>query len=311
MWTYNSTTVGFESPYAGLYPTGVAVVADGKLYCVSSEHSPTQPLWRGPNLRALDAATGAELWKVLFWGARMSPTEPNIYMADGQLIGLNYYDMQLYCFGKGPSAITTEAPMTAVKQGESLVIRGTITDESVGAKKIASNAGFKNGVPAVSDESQSAWMEYIYMQQAKPTNVKGVTVKLTATDPNGNYQNIGTAVSDDLGTYAIAWAPPVPGQYTVRATFEGSKSYFGSEASTSFVVQATTATAAPIPTSTPTQPTPSITAPPTAAPTPTQAVLPPTSQTATSTYLAIGATIVVIVVAAAALILRSRKTKKT
>jgi hypothetical protein len=240
----------------------------------------------------------------------MSPTEPNIYMADGRLIGLNYYDMQLYCFGKGPSAITAEAPMTAVKQGESMIIRGMVTDESVGAKEIASNAGFKNGVPAVSDESQSAWMEYIYMQQARPTNVKGVTIKLTAIDPNGNYQNIGTTISDDLGTYAIAWTPPVPGQYSIRATFEGSKSYYGSEASSSFVVQAATATPAPVPTATPTQTSPPITTPPTVAPSPTQAVLPPTSQTPTTTYFAIGGSIVIIIIAAAALVLRSRKTKK-
>ncbi len=311
-WTYNSTTVGFESPYAGLYPTGVAVIADDKLYCVSSEHSPTQPLWRGPNLRALDAATGTELWKILFWGARMSPTESNVYIADGRLIGLNYYDMQLYCFGKGPSAITAEAPMTGVTLGESLVIRGMVTDESVGAKEIASNAGFKNGVPAISDQDQSAWMEYIYMQQAKPTNAKGVPVHLTAIDPNNNFQDIGIAVSDDLGNYAIEWTPPVPGLYKVRATFEGSKSYFGSEASTSFVVAKTPA-AFPVVTPAPTATQPPVTpASPTpvqtpVSPSPTQAVTPPTSAEPTTTYIAIGVAVIVIVAAAAALMLRRRK----
>jgi hypothetical protein len=311
-WTYNSTTVGFESPYAGLYPTGVAVIADDKLYCVSSEHSPTQPLWRGPNLRALDAATGTELWKILFWGARMSPTESNVYIADGRLIGLNYYDMQLYCFGKGPSAITAEAPMTGVTLGDSLVIRGMVTDESVGAKQIASNAGFKNGVPAISDQDQSAMMEYIYMQQAKPTNAKGVPVHLTAIDPNNNFQDIGIAVSDDLGNYAIEWTPPVPGLYKVRATFEGSKSYFGSEASTSFVVSKAPA-ASPVVTPAPTATQPPVTpASPTpvqtpVSPSPTQAVNPPTSAEPTTTYIAIGIAVVVIVAAAAALILRRRK----
>ncbi len=314
LWMYNSTTVGFESPYAGLYPTGVAVIdVDGTLYCVSSEHSPTQPLWRGPNLRALDYATGQELWKILFWGARMSPTEPNVYLADGRLIGLNYYDMQLYCFGKGPSATTAEAPMSGVTLGQSVVIRGTVTDESLGAQEIASNAGFKNGVPAISDEDQSAWMEYLYMQQDEPANTKGVQVKLTATDPNGNYQNIGTAISDDLGNYAFSWAPPVTGMYTVRATFEGSKSYFGSEASTSFVVsQAAVAPAVVTPTPQPSATTPVTPITPTPAPTPisptpTQAVIPPTSYEPTTTYIAISVIVVVLVVAFAVLIVRKRK----
>jgi hypothetical protein len=79
-------------------------------------------------------------------------------------------------------------------------------------------------------------MEYLYMQKPKPADVKGVQVKLTAIDPNGNFQDIGTANSDELGNYAISWTPPVQGTYTVRATFAGSESYFSSQAGTSFVV---------------------------------------------------------------------------
>ncbi|MCW4044132.1 MAG: PQQ-binding-like beta-propeller repeat protein [Candidatus Bathyarchaeota archaeon] len=236
LWTYNATTVGFESPYGGLYPIGIACIADGKLYTVSSEHSPTQPLWRGPNLRCLDADTGEELWKILFWGARMSPVEPNVYIADGRLVGLNYYDMQLYCFGKGPSATTVAASPEVSVHGNSVLVKGTVTDQTPAAK----------GTPAISDEDMSAWMEYLYMQQAMPQNAKGVEVTLDALDPNGNFVNIGTVTSDLSGNFAKAFVPEVPGLYTIIATFAGSKSYYGSYAETFVQVdEAPPATAPP------------------------------------------------------------------
>lgn len=36
--------------------------------------------------------------------------------------------------------------------------------------------------------------------------------------------------------FAVAWTPPVPGVYTIRAAFEGPNSYYRSKAGTSFVV---------------------------------------------------------------------------
>jgi hypothetical protein len=154
----------------------------------------------------------------------------------------------------------------------------------------------------------SEWMEYIHMQQPKPTNATGVSVKLTAIDPNGNFQNIGTATSDIFGNYAISWIPPVPGLYKVTATFEGSESYYGSDAGTSFAV--TEAAAAPniVPTQPPeetTAPTSTIPAQ-TTSPSPTQAVQPP-SATPMETYIAIGAVAVIAIVAAAAIVLKRRK----
>ena len=59
LWTYTPNQVGFESPY-GTYPLSNAAIADGKLYMYSTEHSPTQPLWRGSYLRCIDASTRAK-----------------------------------------------------------------------------------------------------------------------------------------------------------------------------------------------------------------------------------------------------------
>jgi hypothetical protein len=89
-------------------------------------------------------------------------------------------------------------------------------------------------------------MAYLYMQQPKPTNATGVTVTLTAVDPNNNLITLGKATSDDTGNYALAWATPdIPGLYTVTATFSGTNSYYGSSAETSFTVAPAPATPAP------------------------------------------------------------------
>jgi hypothetical protein len=69
-------------------------------------------------------------------------------------------------------------------------------------------------------------MEYLYEQQAMPTNAQGVEVTLDAIDPNGNFVHIGTATSDMSGLFSYMWTTPdVPGKYTVLATFAGSASY--------------------------------------------------------------------------------------
>jgi hypothetical protein len=75
-------------------------------------------------------------------------------------------------------------------------------------------------------------MEYVYMQYPRPTDVNGVEVTISVLDPNGNIYDVGTATSDASGTYCCLFTPPVPGLYTVIATFSGSEAYCGSSAET-------------------------------------------------------------------------------
>jgi hypothetical protein len=155
----------------------------------------------------------------------------------------------LYSFGKGSTnTAVTASPKVSVK-GTSVLLEGSVTDISPGTKQNAVSANFPNGVPAVSDDSMNAWMQYVYMQQAYPTNVTGVSVKLDVIDANGNYRNIGSATSDGSGFYSYEWQPDIAGKYTVIATFEGSKAYYASYSESAFTVseQAPTQT----PTSTP------------------------------------------------------------
>ncbi|MCW4004913.1 MAG: PQQ-binding-like beta-propeller repeat protein [Candidatus Bathyarchaeota archaeon] len=239
LWSYggggegNSTNSGAETSW-GLYPVFIGAIADGKIYVYSNEHSPNTPLYRDEKLRCLNATTGEELWILDSWACVGGFADFGFPIADGQLSYLNAYDMKVYSIGKGPSAMTVTAPNIATTVGTPIVIRGTVTDIAAGTTQDEQAARFPNGVACVADESMSAWMEYVYMQKSKPTDAKGVKVSLDVIDANGNYRNIGTTTSDASGMFTYAWAPDIPGSYTVIASFTGSNSYYGSYAETSF-----------------------------------------------------------------------------
>jgi hypothetical protein len=109
-------------------------------------------------------------------------------------------------------------------------------------------ARFPNGVPVVADANMSAWMEYVYMQFPRPTDVVGVDVTISVLDPNNNVYDVGTVTSDASGSFCCEFTPQVPGLYTVTATFAGSKSYWPSYAETHLKVnEAPTPTAEPTP----------------------------------------------------------------
>jgi hypothetical protein len=254
LWTYgnggegNSTASGLDTVY-GHYPVFIDVIADGKVYIGTTEHSPDQPLYKGGIYACMNATTGEEIWTLTGMGSGMYVGQNDV-VADGYFVYLNIYDMQVYSVGKGASKLTVDAPSAALTAGQSVVIRGTITDIAAGTTQEEQAARFPNGVPCVSDASQQAWMEYVYMQQNKPTDVTGVDVYLTVVDANGNYRYIGTATSDSSGTYSLQWTPDITGKYTVIASFTGSNAYYGSSAQTAFAVDEAPATA----TTQPTQP---------------------------------------------------------
>jgi len=233
IWNWYTDSSGFETVYGHyVFKDSAMSICDGKLYAVTNEHSPSTPLYRGSKMYCIDAVTGQGLWNISFWG--LYPV-----IADGYALSFNYYDGRVYCFGKGPSETTIVASPKVSVFGSSVLIEGTVTDQSEGAK----------GKPAVSDSNMSKWMEYIYMQQPKPTNILGVPVELYVLDSNDNYRPIGTTTTDKDGYFSFSWTPDIPGKYTVYATFEGSISYYSSYALTAFNVDP-----APDATKTPIQP---------------------------------------------------------
>jgi hypothetical protein len=299
LWDFNTPSSGTETNY-GQWPLLSAGFLGGapgtgglKIYATGG-HTHLQPLFRGSELYAIDGTTGKGLWSIYGWWQAGSPVG-----ADGYLAAVNGYDNQLYCFGKGQTTTTVSAPQTVIPRGTEVLITGTVTDNSPAQK----------GTPAISDRDMSSWMEYMNMQKDKPTNATGVTVTLTAIDPNGNLQNIGNTTSDIQGLFKTMWTPPVEGSYVIKATFAGSESYWESSAETAIGVgkaPAAQPSATAAPTTAPnTAPTPTQT--PSTSPSP--AVIPPTSAAPTTTYMAIAAAIIVIVAATAILLLRRKPSK--
>ena len=252
LWTYGNDPLDpSNSTYAGLatawghYPSFIDVIADGKIYLGTTEHSPNSPYYKGVRYRCVNATDGTEIWTLMGYGTGMDTGHDVI--ADGFFVFLNCYDMQVYCVGKGPSATTvTVSPKVSV-YGSSVIIEGTVIDIAAGTKQQEQAARFPYGVPAVSDASQSAWMEYVYMQKPRPMDTIGVPIVLSVVDSNGNYRDIGTTTSDADGFFAFNWMPDIEGQYIVYASFAGSESYWPSHAVTSFAVDTAAATPAPMP----------------------------------------------------------------
>ena len=168
-------------------------------------------------------------------------------IADGFLVTWNSFDKQIYTYGKGQTATTASIQDDIVTYGDDVMIKGRVTDQSPGTQQSTQKAIFPEGVPAVSDASMTDWMEYVYMQQPKPTNTTGVPVTLSVIDANGNYREIGTTTTNDDGFYSFQWTPDISGKYTVYASFGGSESYWPSHTVTAFAVKEAPLTPTPSP----------------------------------------------------------------
>ena len=239
VWTANTDPEGLESAYE-MTPLTTQVV-DGKVFARSQEHSHTQPLYRTWKVYAFDGQTGDRTWDLNgYWSG--------FAFSDGIGVSLNSMDNQIYAIGKGPSAITINVQNDIVTSGNGVLLKGMVTDTSAGTKSTTSMARFPDGVPAVSDVSMTDWMQYVYEQMPRPTNVTGVTVNLSVIDANGNNRPIGQTTSDENGFYSFPWTPDITGKYTVIASFPGSESYWPSDSQTAFFVNeaAPTVTQQPI-----------------------------------------------------------------
>ena len=238
LWNWYDGNTGFEEPY-GHNPlgSGTNAMADDTIFAATGEHSPGSPLPQGAELYAVNATSGTQIWSIDGW-------YQNPAIADGYLTAFNSYDGQIYTFGQGLSATSVTAPQVATSLGNPVLVQGTVTDQSPGQTCLGIPAA---GTPAISDNDQTAWMQYLYMQQPIPANATGVPVALSYVDPNGNFYNLGTSTSDMTGHYSYTFTPTIPGTYTLTATFGGSGAYFGSTSETYFTVAPHAATPTPTP----------------------------------------------------------------
>ena len=230
IWATNTLSIlgdpGIETPY-GTWPLWIfaaqAQTNNIAYFGVGHEYNP--PLFHGAQMLAINMTNGNLIWKELGTYTRAYA------ISSGVLISVNEYDNQVYAFAKGPTKVTVSAPSVGVTTTP-ITISGTITDVSPGTEQDAVKRNYPNGVPAVSDESQSVFMETVYQQQPMPNNVTGVLVRLSVLDSNNNYREIGKTKSDAFGTFTYTWTPDILGDYKVYASFDGSNSYWPSSAST-------------------------------------------------------------------------------
>ena len=225
--TNNENVVG-TNPFSG----GRAVGADGVLYYASSTEYQLMPRTRFQNLIAISEATGKYLWNLPIGIAPRA-------LAEGYLLGEDIDNGMMYVIGKGKTSMTVNAPDMGVEFGRSVMITGTVMDQSPG----------KPNTPAVSDSDMSEWMDYLYGQNAtllnNPPSPYGVPVTLSVLDANGNYREIGKTTTNSDGFFKLNWKPDIQGDYTVYASFAGSDSYWPSNSVTAFSVDSTSPTTAP------------------------------------------------------------------
>jgi len=140
------------------------------------------------------------MYRATRWGG-------NAVMGDSIMATMDTYDQQVWAVGKGPSATTVIASPKVSAFTGSILIEGYVTDTSPGTEEYARTTRFPNGVPAVSDESQSEWMLYVYKQFECPTTASGVEVVIEVLDSNNNYYEVGRTTSDLTGFYKLAFTP--------------------------------------------------------------------------------------------------------
>jgi hypothetical protein len=217
------------------YVTGMLMVG-GNIYAYAGYSTGYQlnPIPRFAMMTCTNATTGDIIYTL---NGGVFP----VAAADGYVIGVGINDGKLYCVGKGQTSTTVSAPQTAITAGTTVIISGTVLDQSAA----------QPNAPAISDANMSVWMDYLHMQNSTLLNAPpaciGVPVTLTAVDPNGNAINIGTVTSDTSGSFAYQWTPTTTGMYTIHATFTGSNSYYSSYAETHATVS-TAPTVSPTPT---------------------------------------------------------------
>ena len=148
-------------------------------------------MWRGPNIRCINATNGAEIWTLLGMGADNGAhlTGQYMEMGDGRVVGLNYFDNSIYCIGPGTSATTVSAPQIVPALGSSIMITGTVTDQTATGRR---NDNFLydftlQGTPAIADEAWvHGWLTCTRTKQNQQTQ-QVFQLRFHAIDPNGNY----------------------------------------------------------------------------------------------------------------------------
>ncbi len=229
-WHYKDPANPYETPYRDTN-TGTlysfdqgAWIADGKMYTLNNEHTPTPPITRGWGVNCIDIFTGERVWKIEGISDWVAPGP----ISDGYLT-VSAADGYLYVFGKGESETTVMAPLSNVAKGSPITITGSVLDMSPG----------QPGTPCVSADSMSTQMQYLHIQYPidgiwHNETITGVPVLLTAISQDGmECIDLGTTTTEGYyGTFGFTWTPQTEGTYEIVASFAGDDAYGSSAAAT-------------------------------------------------------------------------------
>ena len=94
----------YNEPVTGNYWWGwISLIANGKLYVTTVEHSANMPYPRGGPYICLNATTGEEIFRVdgMMRGTRWGG---NAVMGDSIIAAMDTYDQQVWPLAKAPSA---------------------------------------------------------------------------------------------------------------------------------------------------------------------------------------------------------------
>jgi len=228
-WTWTRGDAGLDTPYGTYELWYNDAIADGKIYL--SEGKMYDPPLHPSKTVCINATTGETVWTLTGWTGRNCPA-----VADDTVILWNSQDAKIYSIGKGPTTTTVTTGPKVSQLGNSVLIEGNVLDISAGSQQNGVVQRFPNGIPCAADEYMDDWMSYVYMQQVCPQEFMGVTVRITAYDPNGNFKDYGITVTDMNGNFGFPFVPEIEGTYWIIATFEGTESYWRSQASTYLTV---------------------------------------------------------------------------
>jgi hypothetical protein len=250
VWKYEALTpYQYETPYIDSEGNGVyswdpfstcGIIADGKMYVQNCEHTPTEPITRGWGLHCINATTGEGIWNIPGLWADYLTRDRTVSgllsllpgpISDGYLCAA-CADGYMYVIGRGKSTTTVSAPGTEVPLGSTVMVTGTVLDQSPA----------QPGTPCVSKESMATQMAYLHTQYPidgirHNMTITGVPVSLTAVNSDGAWIDLGKTTTDGYyGTFGLEWTPPDEGTYEIIASFEGDDSYGSSGASTFITV---------------------------------------------------------------------------
>jgi hypothetical protein len=185
-------------------------------------------------MHAINITTGEKIWSLVMQqtGSTDGSRVFQGAIADGYLAYSDAYTATMYVVGRGKSATTVTVQQNTIAKGETVLIEGTVLDQSPG----------QPGTPCVAKESMTLQMEHLHIAQPidgiyHNETIKGVPVTLTAIDPDKNVISIGTTITNGYyGTFNLPWTPPKEGTYEIMASFAADDSYGSSSASTAIVV---------------------------------------------------------------------------